>query len=168
MWNRDSPVSAVSIHWWPWRDWSLWPCLRQASFRTVTRPSCQQCDNPTSSHTAFMSHFHVRCRSTFWLHNRRSRLLGGSPVESLQYHFLLTMSHWSSGLPVCFPSQGTRVQIPWGVLMWNRDSPVSVVSLQVYDLHYFKVEIINPPYIQHKVKAYDHSPKKEAEIKFKM
>jgi hypothetical protein len=32
------------------------------------------------------------------------------------------MSHWSSGLPVCFPSQGTQVQIPWGVLMWNRDS----------------------------------------------
>jgi hypothetical protein len=26
------------------------------------------------------------------------------------------MSHWSSGLPVCFPSQGTRVQIPWGAL----------------------------------------------------
>ncbi len=39
------------------------------------------------------------------------------------------MSHWSSGLPVCFPSQGTQVQIPRGVLMWNRDSPVSVVLL---------------------------------------
>ncbi len=33
-------------------------------------------------------------------------------VESLQSHFILTMSHWSSGLPVCFPSQGTRVQNP--------------------------------------------------------
>jgi hypothetical protein len=42
---------------------------------------------------------------------------GESPVESLQSHFILTMSHWSSGLPVCFPSQGTRVQIPRGVLM---------------------------------------------------
>ncbi len=50
-------------------------------------------------------------------------------VESLQSHFILPMSHWSSGLPVCFPSQGTQVQIPWGVLMWNRDSPVSDVSL---------------------------------------
>jgi hypothetical protein len=39
------------------------------------------------------------------------------PVESLQSHFILTMSHWSSGLPVCFPSQGTQVQILWGVLM---------------------------------------------------
>ncbi len=27
MWNRDSPVSIVSLHWWPRRDWSLWPCL---------------------------------------------------------------------------------------------------------------------------------------------
>jgi hypothetical protein len=42
------------------------------------------------------------------------------------------MPHWSSGLPVCFPSQGTWVQIPWGVLMWNWDSPDSVVSLQYY------------------------------------
>jgi hypothetical protein len=27
------------------------------------------------------------------------------------------------------------VQIPWGVLMWNQDSPVSVVSLQVHIKH---------------------------------
>jgi hypothetical protein len=47
-------------------------------------------------------------------------------VESLQSYFILTMSHWSSGLPVCFPSQGTRVQLPRGVLMWNRDSPISL------------------------------------------
>jgi hypothetical protein len=37
-------------------------------------------------------------------------------VQSLQSHFILTMSHWSSRLPVCFPSQGTWVQIPWGYL----------------------------------------------------
>ncbi len=30
------------------------------------------------------------------------------------------MSHWSSGLPVCFPSQGTRVQNPWGDLYETR------------------------------------------------
>ncbi len=41
-------------------------------------------------------------------------------VESLQSHFILTMSHWSRGLPVCFPSQGTRVQIPWGDLCETR------------------------------------------------
>jgi hypothetical protein len=50
-------------------------------------------------------------------------------VKSLQSHFVLTMSHWFSGLTLCFPPQGIRVQIPWGVLLWNRDSPVSVVLL---------------------------------------
>ncbi len=29
MWNRDSPVTVVSLHWWPWRDWPLWSRLRQ-------------------------------------------------------------------------------------------------------------------------------------------
>ncbi len=133
MWNRDSPVSVVSLHWWPRRDWSLWPSLRQALSWTVARPSYRQCDNPTWSHTAFLSWFHARCKSPFRLHNRRSRLLGRSRVESLQSHFILTMSHRSSGLTLCFPSQGTWVQMPWGVLMWNRDSPVSVVSLQSID-----------------------------------
>jgi hypothetical protein len=37
-------------------------------------------------------------------------------VESLQYHMILTMSHWSSGLPVCSQPQGTQVQISWGDL----------------------------------------------------
>jgi hypothetical protein len=55
----------------------------------------------------------VSCRSSFRLHIQRSRLLGGSPAESLQSHFILTMSHWSSGLPVYFPTQGTWVQNPW-------------------------------------------------------
>jgi hypothetical protein len=55
MWNRDSPVSIVSLIWWPWRDWSLWPRQRRASSWTVTGPSCQRCDNPTWSHTAFLS-----------------------------------------------------------------------------------------------------------------
>jgi hypothetical protein len=115
MWNRDSPVSVVSLLRWPWGDWSfLWPRLRRASSRTSTRPLCWQCDNLTWSHTALLSRFHARCRSPFQLHNRQSRLLGGIPVESLQSHFILTMSHWSSGLPICFLSQGTQVQIPWG------------------------------------------------------
>ncbi len=110
-WNRDSAVSVVSLHWWPRREWSfLWPLLRRALSRTITRPSCRQYDNPIWFHTALLSRFHARCRSPFRLHNRRSRLLGGSPVESLQSHFILTMSHGFSGLPICFPSQGTRVQ----------------------------------------------------------
>ncbi len=36
-----------------------------------------------------------------------SRLLGGSPVESLQSHMILTMSHWSSGLTCLLPA--TRI-----------------------------------------------------------
>jgi hypothetical protein len=91
MWYRDSRVSDVSLHWWPRHDWSsLWPRLRRALSRTVTRPSCWQCDNPTWSHTAFLSRFHARCRSHFRLHNWQSRLLGGSPVESLHSACILT------------------------------------------------------------------------------
>jgi hypothetical protein len=84
----------------------VWGGLRP---KTITRPSCWQCDNPTWSHTVFLSRFLASCRSPFRLHNRRSRMLGGSPMESLQSHFILTMSRWSRGLPVCFPSQGTQV-----------------------------------------------------------
>ncbi len=47
MWNWDSPVSIVSLHWWPRRDWSLWPRLRWGLSRTVTRPSHQQCPDFT-------------------------------------------------------------------------------------------------------------------------
>ncbi len=101
MWNRDSPVSVVLLHWWPRRDWSLWPHLRQALSRTVTRTSYRQCDNPTWSHTALLSRFHARCRSSFRLHNRHSWLLGGSPVESLQSHCIHTQSHWSSRSTLC-------------------------------------------------------------------
>jgi hypothetical protein len=119
MWNRDSPVSVVSLDWWPRGDWSSLHCLRGASSRTITRPSCQQCDNPTWSHnTAFLSQFHARCRSPFRLHKRWSRLLVGSPVESLQSHFFLTMSHWSSGLPVCSRHKGPRFKSP-GVTAWD-------------------------------------------------
>ncbi len=49
--------------------------------------------------------------------NFNIRLSQYNIVESLQSHFILTMSHWSSGLPVCFPSQGTQIQILRGVLM---------------------------------------------------
>jgi hypothetical protein len=82
---------------------------------------------PTLPHTPLPSCFHARCRSSFLLHNRRSsscscviNVLNQSIicmclcilkknhyfyrfVESLQSHFILTMSYWSSGLSVCFP-----------------------------------------------------------------
>jgi hypothetical protein len=78
IWIRDSPVSVVSLHWWPRCDWLLWPRLRRALSWTVTKLSCRQYDNPTWSHTALLSQFHTRCRSSFQVHNRHSRLLGGA------------------------------------------------------------------------------------------
>jgi hypothetical protein len=39
---------------------------------------CRQCDNPTWSHTALLSRFHARCRSSFQLHIRHRRQLGGA------------------------------------------------------------------------------------------
>ncbi len=110
MWNRDSSVSIVSLHWWPRRYWLLWPCLRRASSQTVTRPSCRQCDKPTWSHTALLPPFHSHWRPSFRLHNIVG-CWGGSPVESLQSHSIYTHSHWSSGSTLCFPSWGTRVPV---------------------------------------------------------
>ncbi len=129
MWNWDSPVSVVSLHWWPWCDWSVWPRLRQASSLTVTRPSSRQCDNPTWSPTALLSWFHASCRSSFWFHNWHSWLLGGSPLKSPQSLWIHTQFHFSSGPQ--FASRHERPGFnPRGVLMWNQDSSVSVVLLQ--------------------------------------
>ncbi len=94
----------------------VWGGLHPVPSRSVTRSSCRQCDNPTWSHTALLSQFHACCGSSFRLRNRHSRLLGGSPVESLQSHCILTQLHWSSGPPVCSLSWGTRVQSP-GILL---------------------------------------------------
>ncbi len=118
MWNRDSPISIVSLHWWPWRDWSLWPRLRQALSQTVTRPLCRQYDNPTWSHTALLSQFHTRCRSSFRLHNRHSRLLGGGgessgePAISLHSH-IVPLVQWSTRL---LPVMRDLGSIPRGYL----------------------------------------------------
>jgi hypothetical protein len=112
---QDSPVSVVLLHWWPRRNWSLWPRLRRALSWTVTRPSCWKRDNPTWSHTAFLSQFHARCRSSFRLHNRHSRLLGGALWRACNLT-AFTQSLWSSGLSLCFPSLGTRVQSVGGYL----------------------------------------------------
>jgi hypothetical protein len=78
IWNWDSPASVVSLQCWPQHDWSLWPRLRWASSRTIIRPFYRQCNNPSWSHTALLSMLHARCRSSLWLHNQHSRLLGGT------------------------------------------------------------------------------------------
>ncbi len=51
------------------------------------------------------------------------------PVESLQSHMILTMSHWSSGLTCLLPATRVIGSNPLEGLVWNRDSPVSIVSL---------------------------------------
>jgi hypothetical protein len=42
---------------------------------------------------------------------------------------ILTMSHWSSGLPVCFLPQGTQVQIPGGDLC---ETGILLLALSCY------------------------------------
>jgi hypothetical protein len=127
MWNRDSPVSVVLLHWWPRRDWSLWPPMRRASSRTVTRPSCWQCDNPTWSHTAFLSQFNTHCRSSFQHHNHTVGCWGGALWRTCN---LTSFSPCLTGpVDYLFASchKGPGVQIPRGVLVLDRDSPLSVV-----------------------------------------
>jgi hypothetical protein len=128
MWNRDSLVSVVLLHWWPWYDWSLWPHLRRASSRTVTSSPCWQCDIPTWSHTALLSRFHAHSRSSVQLHNRHSRLLALWRACNLT-----AFTHSLTG-PVGQPfaswHEGPRFN-PRGVLMWNQDSLSAVVPLVV-------------------------------------
>ncbi len=133
-------------------DWSLWPHLRQASSRTVTRPSCRQCDNPTWSHTAFLSRFHAHCRSSFRLHKHIVGCWGGG--GALWRACNLTAFIQSSTGPVVYPfashHEGPEFN-PQGLLIWNRDSPVRVVSLQHHDLmdftddvkHFYTRNLIN-------------------------
>ncbi len=131
MWNRDSPVSVVPLHRWPRHDWSLWPRLRRASSRTVTRPSCWQCDNPTWSCTAFLSWFHARCRSPFLLHNRQSRLLGGGGALWRACN-LTSFSPCLTG-PVDYPfashHKGPRFKSPGGYLC---ETGILLVALSRY------------------------------------
>jgi hypothetical protein len=61
----------------------------------------------------------------------------GQTVESLQSHFIHTMSHWSSGLPVCFLSWGTLVQSPGRYLCETR---ILLLALSRY--------IVNPDVIR--------------------
>jgi hypothetical protein len=48
--------------------------------------------------------------ATQWPVRAPVKLLGGSPVEALQFHSN-TQSHWSLGSTLCFPSRGSVVRI---------------------------------------------------------
>ncbi len=80
-----------------------------------------------------MSWFYARCRSFFQLYNWHSRLLGGSPVESLQSHCIHTQFHWSSCPPVGFQSWETQVQTPGGYLC---ETGILLLALSCYNLGY--------------------------------
>jgi hypothetical protein len=138
LWNRDFPVSVVSLHWWPQCDWSLWPHLRWASSQTITRPSCWQCDNPTWSHIALLSRFHARWRPSCRLHNQHSQLLGGKhsnivsllcgdPAISLHSH-TFSLVQWINPLLPVMRDPGS---IPRGVLMLNLNLIVTTVHMCV-------------------------------------
>ncbi len=68
----------------------------------------------------------------FWLHNQHSRLLGrepcGEPAISL-HSYTVSLVQWVNPLLPVMRDPGS---IPRGVLMWHRDSPVSIVSLQFH------------------------------------
>ncbi len=59
---------------------------------------------------------------------------GGSPVERLQSLFILTMSHWSSGLPVCFLSQGTGFKSLGGYLC---ETGILLLMLSHYNINIY-------------------------------
>ncbi len=121
VWNRDSPVNFVSLHC---------PSVgaSRGSAPTMCKPTALSTFSGCSGyiqcvsrrdrldHIALLSRFHACCWSSFQLQNRQNQLLGGgeSPVQSLQSHFIITMSHQSSELPICFQSWGTQVPIPGG------------------------------------------------------
>ncbi len=128
MWNRDSSVSDVSLHWWPRRDWSstgLCPPHLSLGPRAdnVTVPlDLTQLSCPGFTLAAGLPSGFTTDGVGCW---------EGSPVETLQSHMILTMSHWSSGLTCLLPATRVTGSNPLGGLMWNRDSSVSVVSLQL-------------------------------------
>jgi hypothetical protein len=128
MWNRNSPVSVVTLHWWPWHDLSL--CLLLGRNRPKLGRRADNVIIPLDLTQLFCPGFTLAGGPHFGFTTDIVGCWGRSPMESLQSHCIHTQFHWSSGPPFCFPSWGTRVQSPGGVLMWNRDSPVSVVSPQ--------------------------------------
>ncbi len=139
MWNRDSPVSVVSLHWWPRRDWSSTGlCPQQLSLGpradNVTVPlDLTQLSCPGFTLAAgFPSGFTtdgVGCRE-------------GSPVENLQSHMILTMSHWSSGLTCLLPA--TRFISPGGYLC---ETGILLLALSCY----------KPVFVYHSTLGISHS-----------
>ncbi len=121
MLNRDSPVGLVSLYWWSHMIWSLASLPFSGCFTRLSADNVKSQQLRCPSVGASLGFAPTMCKLT-WSHTALlSRFLaaqptelaaGGSSVESLQSHHIHNMSHWSSGLPVCFPLWGTRVQTP--------------------------------------------------------
>ncbi len=86
--------------------------------KPITRPLCWQCDNPTWSHTAFLSRFHALCRSPFRLHNHGVGCWGGGLSRACN---LTSFSPCLTG-PVDYPfasrHKGPGFKSLGGVLMY--------------------------------------------------
>jgi hypothetical protein len=135
----ETGILIVLLHWWPWRDWSLWPRLSRALSQTITRQSCRQCDNPTWSHTVLLSRFMLAAGPPYGFPADIVSCWGGGGGScNLTASHTVPLVQWSTRFPPVMRDPGS---IPRGVLMWNQDSPVSVVSLQT--VHLFPLPVFS-------------------------
>jgi hypothetical protein len=137
MWNQDSPVSVVSLHWWLRRVWSLWPCLRRASSEPSLGHRANNVIIPLDLTHLFCPGFTLAAGPPSGF-TTDIVAAGGSPVESLQSHCTHTQFHWSSGPPVCFSSWGTRVQSPGGYLY---ETGILLLVLSCYTMDFLWLEM---------------------------
>jgi hypothetical protein len=59
-------------------------------------------------------------------------------MESLQSHFILTMSHWSSGLPVASRHERTGFKTPEGYLC---ETGILLLALSRYNMMGFQLHV---------------------------
>jgi hypothetical protein len=134
-WNLDSPVSIVSLHWWPRPDSDHWLCCPSLGASLCSVPT--MCKPAASSpfNGCFTGLRTSMCKPTWstWSHSssvtvspslqvllQASQLTesaaGGGPVESLQSHFILAMSPWPVDYPFASRHEGPRFKAPGGYL----------------------------------------------------
>jgi hypothetical protein len=115
MWNRDSPVSVVSLHWCP--DVIDHCGLVSGGLRPELLLG-RRANNviiPLDLTQLFCPSFMLAaCPPFCFTTDVVGCWGGGDPLESLQSRCIHTQLHWSSGPPVSFPSWGTRVPSPGG------------------------------------------------------
>jgi hypothetical protein len=118
-WNQVSPVSVVSLHWWPWPDWSLASPRLCADNGKLHSALCRRCEKPAVI-THCLPQFHsIPSESSSSSHHSdllepQSSCLGGGgggrPMEALQCHSN-TQSHRFIESTVCSLSRGSAVRV---------------------------------------------------------